>query len=140
MVLLIWLLFYTEVLMAKDSTFHVCLFGCSLNTGNLGVSALTASLIKLITIFKPNVHISLLIGSRNADPQYLILAERQLEISVVNHRFSLRSKLDEHILWIFFLAQDLLLSKLLLYFGFTFTTQNKGNHFIGVTVCNKLYR
>jgi len=84
--------------------YKVCLFGVSLDTGNLGVSALTASLIKIILEIRPDAEISLLIGNRSSSPQNLEVLGQIRHINVVNYRLSLRARIQEHLVWILTIA------------------------------------
>lgn len=82
----------------------VCILGASLQTGNMGVSALAASLVKLIREVQPEAEISFFLGSRTTEPQKLILAGRPIEIGVINYRMSPKAKLREHLAWLFLTA------------------------------------
>jgi polysaccharide pyruvyl transferase WcaK-like protein len=82
----------------------VALLGVSLATDNMGVSALAASLIKLVLDVNPTAEISLLIGNRSSAPQCILIKDKIVSVNVVNYRFSFKSPLNKHLLWIFFLA------------------------------------
>jgi len=84
--------------------YNVCLLGAALDTGNQGVSALSASLIRLILEARPEARISLLIGNRSSAPRELRIANRIVKVNIVNYRLSPRARLQEHLIWIFFLA------------------------------------
>ena len=84
--------------------FNICLMGASLNTGNRGVSALCASLVKTIRDVRPEAKITLLVGNRDAQPQELQLASGKVLLSVANYRLSPKAALHEHLLWILFMA------------------------------------
>ncbi len=88
----------------KDKPFNVCIYGASLDTGNMGVSALAASVFKLIQHFGPDARVSLLIGNRSSEPQKLLHDGRSVSVDVVNYRLSPRSKVQEHLYWILFVA------------------------------------
>jgi len=94
----------SPVTKTTDSPFNVCIYGASLDTGNMGVSALAASVFKLIQQFGPDAHVSLLIGNRSSDPQQLLHDGRTISVDVVNYRMSPRAKLQEHLYWILFMA------------------------------------
>jgi colanic acid/amylovoran biosynthesis protein len=82
-----------------------CLMGVSLATYNMGVSALTASLIKILRKKNENAKISLLIGNKSSDSQILKVSETEkLQINVVNYRLSPKAKLKEHLFVILFIA------------------------------------
>lgn len=88
----------------KSTSRIVCLFGCSLKTGNRGVSALTASLVKLIVGVLPEARLHLMIGSKSPENQSLVVTNRQIDLTVVNYRGSLRSGFQKNIFFIFLLA------------------------------------
>lgn len=78
--------------------------GAPLDTGNMGVSALSASLIKIIKTLYPDANISFFIGNKTSNPQKIIFSGEKIEIDVINYRLSPRSKISEHLLWIFLMA------------------------------------
>lgn len=85
----------------KSTSRIVCLFGCSLKTGNRGVSALTASLVKLIVGVIPEARLHLMIGSKSPENQSLVVTNRQIDLTVVNYRVSLRSGFSEKYIFYF---------------------------------------
>lgn len=88
----------------QSPTYKACLLGASLSTGNRGVSALCASTVRLVTEAKPNAQMTLLIGSRNADPLTLLVNDTPRRINVVNNRLSPKAKRNEHLVWIVVMA------------------------------------
>lgn len=78
--------------------------GASLDTGNMGVSALAASVVSIILNLKPDAEILLFIGNRSSQPQEVQLSDRKIKISVVNYRLSPKARLSEHLFWILVLA------------------------------------
>ncbi len=80
--------------------YRVCLFGCSFDTGNRGVSALAASLVKLIVESRPSAQVSLLIGSRHPRIHLVRVNGQVHRVPIVNYRLSPRSSLREHLGWI----------------------------------------
>jgi len=78
--------------------------GASMDTGNMGVSALSASLIKLIKTVCPDASFYFFIGNKSNYPQKLIISDREIEIKIVNYRLSPRSKIKEHLFWILIMA------------------------------------
>lgn len=84
--------------------YKVILMGAALDTGNMGVSALASSMIKLILQVRPDADISLFIGNRSSEPQFLDAPGGRVQINVINYRMSPRAELKKHLLWIFFLA------------------------------------
>jgi colanic acid/amylovoran biosynthesis protein len=83
---------------------NVCILGASLNTGNMGVSALAASLVKLIKEVQPAAEISFFLGSRTTEPEKLILAGHPVEIGIINYRLSPKAKIREHLATLFLFA------------------------------------
>ena len=88
----------------KDVGIKFGLLGASMTTGNMGVSALAASVVGLILNHRPNADISLFMGNRSRAPQLVDLVNRQMSLRIINYRLSPRSALQEHLFWIFFLA------------------------------------
>lgn len=79
--------------------------GASLGTYNMGVSALAASMVKIIKTIHPDANISLLIGNKSSKDQLLKLpGNKTLRLQIVNYRLSPKSSLSEHLLWILFMA------------------------------------
>ena len=78
--------------------------GASLTTGNMGVSALAASLVKLILTKRPDASISFFISERTSMPQEIELSGKKISIKVANVRKSPKASLGEHIIVVFFLA------------------------------------
>lgn len=87
-----------------SNTYRVCLMGASLATGNMGVSALAASLVNLIRETRPDARIAFFIGSRTSSPQELTLPGGRESIEIINYRLSPKGLLQKHLLWIFLLA------------------------------------
>lgn len=87
-----------------DEEYNVCLQGAALDMSNQGCSALTASLVKLLTDSKPNARINLLYGSRSGGVRNLTVSGRAVKVNVVNCRLSPKAKINEHLFWILFLA------------------------------------
>ncbi len=83
---------------------RVCILGASLVTGNMGVSALAASLVKLFRDAAPEAEISFFLGARTGDPQWLRISGRPVRIEVINYRLSPRAKIREHLLWLLLMA------------------------------------
>ena len=79
----------------------VYLMGASLGTGNRGVSALGASLVKLVRLSAPGAEPALLIGSRTNQPFDLFLGDRKLRIPIANFRLSPRARMSEQLVWWF---------------------------------------
>jgi colanic acid/amylovoran biosynthesis protein len=85
--------------------YKICLMGAKLDSGNMGVSALTASLVKIILTNRQHADISLLIGNRSSKEQELqIFSREKVPLKVINFRLSPKAKFHEHLLWIFLLA------------------------------------
>jgi polysaccharide pyruvyl transferase WcaK-like protein len=73
-------------------------------TGNMGVSALAASIVKLFRDAAPEAEISFFLGARTEDPQWLTISGRPVRIEVINYRLSPRAKVREHLLWLLLMA------------------------------------
>jgi colanic acid/amylovoran biosynthesis protein len=84
--------------------YNVTLLGASFDTGNMGVSALAASLVKLIKEIKPNAHISLFIGGKLTKSEKIQIGDRMVDIDVVNYRLSPKSSIGEHLFWLLCMA------------------------------------
>jgi colanic acid/amylovoran biosynthesis protein len=89
----------------KEKAYRVCLIGAKFDSGNMGVSALAASLVKLINANRKDAYISLLISNRSSSAQNLQVSPgKTISLPVVNYRLSPKAKMREHIFWIFLLA------------------------------------
>lgn len=78
--------------------YRICLLGCSLNTGNEGVSALTTAVVAVLREELPGVQVKLLLGEQTSAAQQVLLAGRQdVTVEVVNYRLSPRSRIGEHL-------------------------------------------
>jgi colanic acid/amylovoran biosynthesis protein len=82
----------------------VGLMGASLGTGNRGVSALGASLVRLVKGAMPGAKPFMLIGSRDTLPFELGVDGRKLAIPIVNFRRSLRAGITSQLWWILLAA------------------------------------
>jgi polysaccharide pyruvyl transferase WcaK-like protein len=80
--------------------FRAGIMGASLFTGNRGVSALGASLARLIWQSRPDATISLLIGNRDAAPAGLSVDGTVRLVHTVNYRLSPRAPLSRQLWWI----------------------------------------
>lgn len=80
--------------------FRVWIMGASLGTGNRGVSALGASLAKLLSDAIPNVEIGMLIGSRRSEPFEIVINGQETRIPIVSYRMSPKSPPKRHLAWI----------------------------------------
>lgn len=88
----------------SEKKFQVGLMGAAFHTGNMGVAALAASMIKIISGVKPNSVFSFYISHNDNMKQSIILNGQKNEIDVYNYRLSPKSKLNDHIFWIVLLA------------------------------------
>ena len=84
--------------------YNVILMGAALDTGNMGVSALASSLIKLILQVRPDADISFFIGNRSSEPQFLDSPDGRIQINIINYRLSPKAEFKKHLFWIFFIA------------------------------------
>ena len=84
--------------------YKIILMGAALDTGNMGVSALSSSLIKLILQVRPDADISFFIGNRSSEPQFLDAPDGRIQINIINYRLSPKAEFKKHLLGIFFIA------------------------------------
>jgi colanic acid/amylovoran biosynthesis protein len=84
--------------------YNVILMGAALDTGNMGVSALASSLIKLILQVRPDAAISFFIGNRSSESQFLDAPDGRIQINIINYRLSPKAEFKKHLFWIFFIA------------------------------------
>ncbi len=83
---------------------HICLFGGSLDVSNMGCRALTSSVVNLLKKARPDIHITLMHGSRTGGTRSVRSISGSTEVEVVNYRLSPRARLREHLFLIIFLA------------------------------------
>ncbi|MFC1888627.1 polysaccharide pyruvyl transferase family protein [Thermodesulfobacteriota bacterium] len=89
----------------EDREFRICLFGALLDVGNMGCRALTFSLISQFLDAKPKAKINLLCGNRSSYSKKIWVSNNRMEeVKIVNYRLSPKARLQEHLLWILFLA------------------------------------
>lgn len=86
------------------NTCRVCLMGAPIGIGNRGVSALGASLVRLVVGARPDAEISLLVGSRKSGPLAVQVDGVQREIDFIPYRLSPRAPLQQQLWWIMTLA------------------------------------
>jgi colanic acid/amylovoran biosynthesis protein len=82
----------------------VGLLGASLGTGNRGVSALGASVVKLVDEACPGAQTSLFIGERESKPFTLRVNGIERQVSVVNYRMSPKAPLNRQMWWILIMS------------------------------------
>jgi polysaccharide pyruvyl transferase WcaK-like protein len=87
-----------------ETGYKIALLGCSLDTGNKGVSALAASVTKIMHTLRSDTSFHLLIGNRSAGRQEVYVNGKPVALHVVNYRLSPRSRLHEHLFFIVLLA------------------------------------
>jgi polysaccharide pyruvyl transferase WcaK-like protein len=78
--------------------------GAHFTTGNMGVSALAASLVKLILIARPDASLTFFIAERTPTAQEIEISGKKISIRVANIRRSPKAAFGEHVLVILFLA------------------------------------
>ena len=88
----------------RKREFRVGIMGASLHTGNRGVSALGASLARLVWQSRPQAEMSLLIGNRSADSTELRIDGITKVVKTVNYRLSPGAALAEQLWWIVLLS------------------------------------
>lgn len=93
-----------------NKNLRIGVMGASLDTGNMGVSALAASVLQLLKNHYPQAEIYMFIGNRSKDPQIFTINNKKIPIPVINFRNSPKAKLSEQLWFIFLLS---LINKLL---------------------------
>lgn len=83
---------------------RVGIMGASLGTGNRGVSALGASLVKLVCQASDAAEPVMLIGSNRPTPVNVWVDGSPRTVPITNFRLSTKARLREHLAWIAFLA------------------------------------
>ncbi|MEJ5358034.1 MAG: polysaccharide pyruvyl transferase family protein [Desulfobacterales bacterium] len=83
---------------------RVCIMGASLSTGNMGVTALGTSLVKLIKEASPDAEIAMFIGERSDRPQTARVGGRGVNIQIINYRLSPRGGFRTHLAGLFLAA------------------------------------
>ena len=78
--------------------------GAALDTGNMGVSALASSLVRLVLDARPGAEISFFIANRTAEPQVLETEDRRVSLNIINYRKSPKARPGEHLLTILLLG------------------------------------
>lgn len=87
-----------------NPTPKVCILGATLNTGNRGVMALAASLVKLVLEVAPGAQVSFLISNENNQPFRIRVNGVFREFPVVNYRMAPGAAIQQHLLWILIVA------------------------------------
>ena len=82
----------------------VCILGASLATGNMGVTALGTSLVRLIRNAAPDAEISAFVAERSDKPQSARVGGRDVAIQVINYRLSPRTGFRNHLAGMFLMA------------------------------------
>ncbi len=90
--------------MSDPKQMRVALLGATFDTGNMGVGALAASAINCILKGYPNACVSLLDYSSESAVHRLKLESRELEVPLINMRFSKKFYLPNNIAVLLFLA------------------------------------
>ncbi len=82
----------------------VCILGASLATGNMGVTALGTSIVRLIRDEAADAEISAFIAERFDRPQSVRVGGRNDTLQVINYRLSPRAGFRNHLAGIFLVA------------------------------------
>lgn len=83
---------------------RVCLMGAAFDTNNRGVSALSSSLVRLVTETLPGAKVSFFMGNPEKINKIVDFAGKDVPIDVINYRLSPKASLHEHVLYLLFLA------------------------------------
>lgn len=86
------------------STLKVCVLGATFGTGNMGVSALTAGIIKSVVAQYPNAQIVLLDYGMHPESYNLLVENRTIRVPLLNMRFSKKIYLKNNIAMLIALA------------------------------------
>jgi colanic acid/amylovoran biosynthesis protein len=78
--------------------------GTPMRTANRGVSALGASLVKLVRGAEPGVEVFMLIGSQDQQPVSVMAGSDNILVPVVNYRVTPKATLRQNLFWIAFIA------------------------------------
>jgi polysaccharide pyruvyl transferase WcaK-like protein len=92
--------------------FRVCLMGAPFDTNNRGVSALSSSLVRLVTETLPEATVAFFMGNPEKINKVVNFSGKDVQIDVINYRLSPRAKVGEHILLLFLLSLLIRLSPL----------------------------
>ena len=82
----------------------VSLLGAPLETGNMGVSALAISFVKIMRHIDKEMNVSLLVGAKKPGFKQIDLGENLYDLKIVNYRMSPKARLQENLLWILLLS------------------------------------
>jgi len=86
----------------QKNKMKICLLGASFSTGNLGVSALAESSIKIILSRWPNAEVILLGSGYTPSEYHLKIMGREITVRTIPIRFSKNILLPYHFLWFVF--------------------------------------
>ena len=82
----------------------ICLMGASLDSGNMGVSALATSLVQLVRKIRPDASVSLFIGNHSSRPQEIDTGRGKIPIEILNYRQHPASQPGASVFCLLFLA------------------------------------
>ncbi len=88
----------------QNSNLKVCVLGATFGTGNMGVSALTAGIIKSVIAQYPNAQIVLLDYGIHPESYKLLVENRTISVPLLNMRFSKKIYLKNNIAMLIALA------------------------------------
>ncbi len=89
--------------MLKQKT-DIALLGAAFHTGNMGVGALAASTLKIVSMIEPDAEISFFIPHNTNEIQRAVINGKEKNIGVINYRMSPASKPGENIFIIFLIS------------------------------------
>jgi len=90
--------------MKRTAKINVCILGAAFDTNNRGVSALSSSLVRLITDAVPDAGISFFMGNPARINKVVNFAGKDIMVNVINCRMSPKAKIKEHLLFLLLLA------------------------------------
>lgn len=78
----------------------ICLLGAVLDSGDLGVTSVSVSLIGLVRTYCPDARILLMIEHPSGEPQIARVGDEEVRVEVVNGRLESRRPVWDHLLFI----------------------------------------
>lgn len=82
----------------------ICIMGASTSTNNMGVSALSVSLVNIFNKLAPEYDLFFVIGNKSSNPQVINSKNGDILIPTVFFRLSPKSNFKDHLLVILFVA------------------------------------
>lgn len=87
-----------------SSKYKVCLLGAAIDDNNMGVRALSISLIGLTLAQRPNAEFTFIYGGQRPRKFRVKVGDREIEVAILNHRLSPSSAPSQHLVFLFLMA------------------------------------